>query len=68
VGESASALLALAVSLHDRLDGTALYLAAVLLAFLQPWIAIALYAFVALMWLIPDRRIEHVVESNARRD
>ncbi len=37
---------------------TALYLAAALLAFVQPWIAIALYVLVALMWLIPDQRIE----------
>ena len=36
------------------------YLAAVPLAFLQPWIAVALYVSVALMWLIPDRRIERV--------
>ena len=29
-------------------------------AFFQPWLAIALYIAVALMWLIPDRRIEDV--------
>jgi uncharacterized membrane protein len=34
------------------------YLAAILLAFVHPWIAVALYVFVALMWLVPDRRIE----------
>jgi len=28
------------------------------LAFVQPWLAAALYAGVALVWLIPDRRIE----------
>ena len=37
---------------------TATYLAAVLLAFFRPWIACALYVLVALMWLVPDRRIE----------
>ncbi|HTR76856.1 MAG TPA: TMEM175 family protein [Gemmatimonadaceae bacterium] len=36
----------------------ALYAAAVPLAFLNPWIADAIYAIVALMWLVPDRRIE----------
>jgi len=36
----------------------ALYFAAVGLAFVSPWIAIAIYVCVALMWLIPDRRIE----------
>jgi uncharacterized membrane protein len=39
----------------------ALYLAAIPLAFVSPWIASGLYAFVALLWLIPDRRIERVL-------
>ncbi|HJV89176.1 MAG TPA: TMEM175 family protein, partial [Holophagaceae bacterium] len=28
-----------------------------------PWLAMALYVLVALMWLVPDRRIERVVEG-----
>jgi uncharacterized membrane protein len=36
----------------------ALYAVAIPLAFLNQWIADAIYVFVALMWLIPDRRIE----------
>lgn len=35
-----------------------LYAIAIPSAFLSPWIAGGLYALVALMWLIPDRRIE----------
>jgi uncharacterized membrane protein len=35
-----------------------LYALAILLAFVRPWIAAAIYALVALMWLVPDRRIE----------
>ena len=35
-----------------------LYLAAIVLAFVQPLIADAIYVFVALMWLVPDKRIE----------
>ena len=35
-----------------------IYLAAIPLAFVNQWISDALYVFVALMWLIPDRRIE----------
>ena len=35
-----------------------LYLLAIGLAFINPMIAEGLYALVALMWLIPDRRIE----------
>jgi uncharacterized membrane protein len=34
------------------------YIAAILLAFVHPWIAVGIYIIVALMWLIPDRRIE----------
>jgi uncharacterized membrane protein len=35
-----------------------LYSTGVVLAFVYPWAAVALYVFVALMWLVPDRRIE----------
>ena len=35
-----------------------LYVASIPLAIASPWLSIALYAIVALMWLIPDRRIE----------
>jgi uncharacterized membrane protein len=38
-----------------------LYVAAIAIAFVQPWVAIAIYAAVALMWVIPDRRIERVL-------
>jgi TMEM175 potassium channel family protein len=34
------------------------YAAAIPLAFVIPWLAIGLYVFVALLWLVPDRRIE----------
>ena len=34
------------------------YMAAIPLAFVRSWIAIGLYIFVALLWLVPDRRIE----------
>jgi uncharacterized membrane protein len=35
-----------------------LYVAGILSAFLSTWIADAIYLFVALLWLVPDRRIE----------
>jgi len=35
-----------------------LYLLAVVFAFVSPWISKAIYVFVALMWLVPDSRIE----------
>jgi len=40
-----------------------LYAAAIGASFLQPWLAGGLYVLVALMWLIPDRRIERVVRE-----
>jgi len=38
-----------------------IYAIAVVLAFVNPWISCALYVLVAMMWLIPDRRIERMV-------
>ena len=35
-----------------------IYLVAIPLAFVRSWLACALYVFVAIMWLVPDRRIE----------
>jgi uncharacterized membrane protein len=40
-----------------------IYLAAIPLAFLSPWISNGLYAFAALLWLIPDRRIERALKK-----
>jgi TMEM175 potassium channel family protein len=40
----------------------ALYAAAIPVAFFQPWISIALYLAVALIWFVPDRRIESIVK------
>ena len=40
-----------------------LYFAAIPLAFVSVWIAIGIYVLVALLWLVPDRRIEKILES-----
>jgi len=40
-----------------------LYAAAIVLAFVSPWLSIALYVLVAVIWLIPDRRIERVLRE-----
>jgi len=42
------------------------YLAAVPLAFLKPWISIALYILVACIWLVPDRRIERALSTHEK--
>lgn len=41
----------------------ALYLAAIALAFVTPSISHAIYVLVALMWLVPDRRIERALQQ-----
>jgi uncharacterized membrane protein len=41
-----------------------LYAIAIPLSFLSPWLANAVYVFVALMWLIPDRRLARVLEES----
>jgi uncharacterized membrane protein len=40
-----------------------LYVAGILVAFLKPWVAYGIYVFVALMWLVPDRRIERALKE-----
>ena len=42
-----------------------LYLLGIAASFALPALAQALYAFVALMWLVPDRRIERMVDDEA---
>jgi uncharacterized membrane protein len=42
------------------------YAAAIPLAFVNPWIASSFYVLVALIWLAPDRRIEHALVKPAR--
>jgi len=41
------------------------YLAGILLASVNPCLASGLYVFVAVLWLIPDRRIERVLSERA---
>jgi uncharacterized membrane protein len=39
------------------------YAIAIPIAFVSRWVSVGLYVFVALMWLIPDRRIEAIFEG-----
>ena len=41
-----------------------LYVSAVFLAFVSQWIAVTIYVLVAIMWIVPDKRIERVLTSN----
>ena len=60
--DGADSLLAKAIG-KDRKGSLSvvIYAIAVPLAFVVPWIAEALYVGVALVWLIPDRRIERTL-------
>jgi uncharacterized membrane protein len=40
-----------------------LYLSGIALAFVEPWLALVPYVGVALMWLVPDRRVERFLEQ-----
>jgi len=56
----------LAASIGRDLKGKVspiLYATAIGAAFFRPWISCALYVLVALVWLVPDRRIERVLDE-----
>jgi uncharacterized membrane protein len=42
-----------------------LYCLGIALSFVNRWIAVAVYVGVALMWLVPDRRVERHVSQAA---
>ena len=44
-----------------------IYLTAIATAFLSHWIAQALFVLAALLWLVPDRRIERALEAAEQR-
>jgi len=90
VGQPASAVLAVAVSVRHRLDGREslrrypfralwrcaaggdwkgklspfVYVLGIISTFLWTWVGQALYVAVALLWLVPDRRIERSLHRN----
>ena len=43
------------------------YLAAIPLAFVNVWISNGLFIFVAILWLVPDRRIERVLNERQKK-
>jgi uncharacterized membrane protein len=43
-----------------------LYCAGIGLAFVNPWIGLAFYIAVALIWLVPDRRVERLFGGSAQ--
>ena len=41
-----------------------IYLVGILLAFVEPWLALVPFFVVAAMWLVPDRRVEHYLTEH----
>jgi uncharacterized membrane protein len=41
-----------------------IYVVGILLAFIEPWLALIPFVVVALMWLIPDRRVERYLADH----
>jgi uncharacterized membrane protein len=57
---------ALAIAMGKDLKGKIsllIYAVGIGVAFVQPWAAFMLYISVAIIWLIPDRRIERIIDS-----
>jgi len=44
-----------------------LYLVAILLSYFNQWIAVAIYVLVALIWLVPDKRIERIMANEKEK-
>jgi uncharacterized membrane protein len=61
-GEESTLAKALGRDLKAKLS-LAIYATAVPLAFLVTWLAVALYVLVAIMWLVPDPRIEKTLNQ-----
>lgn len=52
---------------YKEVISTILYIVAIIFAFIQTWVSGALYAVVALIWLIPDRRVERAIAARDDR-
>jgi len=59
-----SALRAAVGSDFKGLISVVIYAVAILLSFANRWVSLALYVAVALMWLVPDRRIERSASTH----
>jgi len=57
---------ALGVAIGEDVKGRvslALYASAILLAFVNHWVSLGIYFVVAIIWLVPDRRIERILTA-----
>jgi uncharacterized membrane protein len=55
---------------HDRKGKVSpiLYVTGIALAFVSPWLGLACYTCVAVIWLVPDRRLEAYVAAHGVTD
>jgi uncharacterized membrane protein len=44
-----------------------IYVAGILLTFVEPWVGLVPFVVVALMWLVPDRRVERYLQRERQR-
>ncbi|HQR33734.1 MAG TPA: TMEM175 family protein [Blastocatellia bacterium] len=61
----------LALALGKDFKGIAspfIYVAAIAISFLNPWVAFAMYATVAIIWIVPDRRFEKLLQGELGQD
>ena len=42
-----------------------MYLTGIALAFVTPWLAVAVFVLAALVWLVPDRRVERYLADRS---
>ena len=59
--------IALGADWKGKLSAVA-YLVAIAAAFVEPWVSVATYVGVAIVWLIPDKRIERVTAPSSESD
>ena len=60
-GRDSTLAMALGTDLKGKIS-ILMYFSAIILAFVNPLFSCAFYVLVAIMWLVPDRRIEKVLE------
>jgi uncharacterized membrane protein len=64
-GTTSTLALAIGRDLKGKMS-PAIYAVAIPIAFVSRWTAVALYVVVALLWLIPDRRVERTIAAAQR--
>jgi uncharacterized membrane protein len=65
-GETSTLALAIGRDLKGKVSAV-LYALGIGLAFVNRWVSLAIYVVAALLWLIPDRRLERTLADAPRR-